>query len=247
MLKVASTENRTGILLSGNWEDLNALYDAISNLLGEEGFYKGYDDVSTRILGLSYELRHAYQGDRETFSSEDGTPCYATRLLWPEVLFDTYALCDYVTLAKGKKSYLRAEIPDLNEEVRRHFAERLDTDIALIRFFQCLVWAELKKVIGEKRYKKLPEYFELHSFFGAATGDFKNYCLPYLDMLNVKYLRTKPERRESFLATTAGRIISMDAEYQQIKKEIEAYAVENDIPVTEVSIGNYDYPEEIVW
>lgn len=57
----------------------------------------------------------------------------------------------------------------------------------------------------------------------------------------------KQERRESFLATTAGRIISMDAEYQQIRKEAEAYALENDIPVKEISIGSYDYPEEIVW
>lgn len=253
MLRIACTENKTGVTLSGDWTDLDTLYDAVCHVVGEEDCYEGYEDAGTYLMSLCYELRHARQGDRETFQSEDGSPYYATNLLWTEILFDACALCDFITLTRGKKSYLRAPLPAIDEqekgylqEGRQYVLSRMDQDIAVVRFFQSLVWAELKKTIGEKRYRRLPETMELRSFWGTAS-DFKGYCFPYLDMLGRSYLRAKPERRASYLATVAEKILLKDYEYDEIKKEVAAYAKENNIPQREVIVGSHKWPEEIVW
>lgn len=45
MLKITSTEHLTGIRISGDWEDLNELYDAIYNLLNYDGVYDYFEDA----------------------------------------------------------------------------------------------------------------------------------------------------------------------------------------------------------
>ena len=64
MLSVKTTENLTGVTISGTYWDLNALYDALSNVIGEEGSYPEFEACWLRVLGLCYDIRHAYQGDR---------------------------------------------------------------------------------------------------------------------------------------------------------------------------------------
>ena len=67
MLAVKTTDHLTGATICGNHSDLNTLYNALSNLVGNEGSYPEYDQCQLRILGLCYEIRHAYQGDRSVF------------------------------------------------------------------------------------------------------------------------------------------------------------------------------------
>jgi len=45
--------------------DFQKLYDALSELVGEEGEYKGFENPRIRVLAICYDLRHAIMGDRE--------------------------------------------------------------------------------------------------------------------------------------------------------------------------------------
>ena len=64
MLSVKTTENLAGVTVSGTYWDLNALYDALTNVIGEEESYPEFEACRIRVLGLCYDIRHAYQGDR---------------------------------------------------------------------------------------------------------------------------------------------------------------------------------------
>ena len=77
MLTVKTTDHLTGATICGNHSDLNTLYNALSNLVGNEGSYPEYDQCQLRILGLCYEIRHTYQGDRNTLEDIYGETNYS--------------------------------------------------------------------------------------------------------------------------------------------------------------------------
>jgi len=67
MIAIKSTENLTGVTISGDFDDLYDLVDAFHKITIKEDNvkYLEYIDVSIRLLGICYDIRHAYQGDRE--------------------------------------------------------------------------------------------------------------------------------------------------------------------------------------
>ena len=56
MLSVKTTENLAGVTVSGTYWDLNALYDALTNVIGEEESYPEFEACRIRVLGLCYDL-----------------------------------------------------------------------------------------------------------------------------------------------------------------------------------------------
>ena len=129
MLKITSTEHLTGIRISGDWEDLNELYNAIYNLLSYDGVYDYFEDARELVLSLCYDLRHAYQGDRETFASADDAPYYAVCVLWPEVIFYTLLLNNIFVLAKRADTAVPQDLDEIKEKITRNKLERRDTDV----------------------------------------------------------------------------------------------------------------------
>ena len=65
MLKVKLTENYTGVIISGDYDDLDYLYDSIHYFIKEEEESIGDYCLKNHIYAFLYDLRHAYQGDRE--------------------------------------------------------------------------------------------------------------------------------------------------------------------------------------
>lgn len=78
MIIIETTPNLYGVSVKGDYNDLNLLYDSISRYLGfycenEESFpYYAYE----YLLSLNYDLRHAYQGDRDTDIQENNSEQY---------------------------------------------------------------------------------------------------------------------------------------------------------------------------
>ncbi len=138
MLKITSTEHLAGIRISGDWEDLNELYDAIYNLLNYDGVYDYFEDARDLVLSLCYDLRHAYQGDRETFASADDAPYYAVCVLWPEAIFYSLLLNNIFVLAKRADTAVPQDLDEIEEKITRNKLERRDTDLACLRFFWTL-------------------------------------------------------------------------------------------------------------
>jgi len=65
MISVTNTPNYAGVAIHGDMHDFQKLYDALSELVGSEGEYKGFDNPRIRVLAICYDLRHAIMGDRE--------------------------------------------------------------------------------------------------------------------------------------------------------------------------------------
>ncbi len=67
MITITNTPNLTGVTISGDFNDLYNLVEAFHEITINEYSEKHhrYIEISTRVLGLCYDIRHAYQGDRE--------------------------------------------------------------------------------------------------------------------------------------------------------------------------------------
>ena len=68
MLRIETTKNLYGVNIIGDYEDLDKLYDSVSRYMSfyydnMKQFYS-YDEYEY-MLSLNYDIRHAYQGDRE--------------------------------------------------------------------------------------------------------------------------------------------------------------------------------------
>jgi len=58
---------------------------------------------------------------------------------------------------------------------------------------------------------------------------------------------TKPEKREKLLATLVRKIIIEGDDYDQVRREVTAYAKENDIRIDWVRMADEDYLEHLEW
>ena len=70
MLIVEKSKEGNGVLLKGDFFDLDRLYFAIFKYTGFHGpdnkcIFPEYDAICENLLGLCYEIRHAWQGDRD--------------------------------------------------------------------------------------------------------------------------------------------------------------------------------------
>lgn len=63
MISVQSTPNLTGVTISGDYDDLYSLVEAFHEITINEYSEKHhkYIGISIRVLGLCYDIRHAYQ------------------------------------------------------------------------------------------------------------------------------------------------------------------------------------------
>ncbi len=70
MITVEKAQKSNGVLIKGDFFDLDRLYFAIYKYTGFHGIddkctFPGYEEVCENLLGLCYEIRHAFQGDRD--------------------------------------------------------------------------------------------------------------------------------------------------------------------------------------
>ena len=73
MITARPTEHLTGIIIEGEYEDFYELVDGIYRMTGlEEDYGDLYWSVKNRLLGLCYDIRHAYQGDRNVKLVDNG-------------------------------------------------------------------------------------------------------------------------------------------------------------------------------
>ena len=66
MIYVKATKHLTGVTIQGDLDDFNDLVSAIYRMTGtSEEVGDLYEGVKNRLLGLCYDIRHAYMGDRD--------------------------------------------------------------------------------------------------------------------------------------------------------------------------------------
>ena len=250
MLAIKTTEKLTGVTVSGTYWDLNALYDALSNVIGEEGSYHEYEACWLRVLGLCYDIRHAYQGDRNRGRIEYGDEVFSFEYFWPEMVFIYGVLEEFINLSEGSQCYLRREGAErlfYNPETKDALLNRLPDDIAVVRYFRNLIINALRRTIDERRFKKIYRALEDRFSYTLMKRYYNNFCTQWVDIQNVKYLKRVPEKRKSYLATISEKILFDNSDYDEMEEAVLEYAREKGVPYYEIELNGMQYPNTIEW
>lgn len=150
MIKASHTPNMTGVLLSGEPEDFRMLYDSLHKIVGRTG-EDLTDGPVLRILGICYELRHAFMGHRNANYEEHGfndeqlaflslvgpkqNLILSFETLWPEMLYVVFSLESFI--AEYQKTYK---------------ATTWDSHIAQVRILQSAIFKLLEETVTPRQF-----------------------------------------------------------------------------------------------
>lgn len=93
MLKYQLLRNHAGILLLGDYETLKDLHENIHDVNERSPLVRNKEGV---FLGLAYDIRKAYEGQRKKLKSPEGYPeigpRFGVEILWPVLLVQSRIL-----------------------------------------------------------------------------------------------------------------------------------------------------------
>lgn len=249
MLTLRNTPNEAGIEISGDFLDLDSLYMALHEVVGDEGEFHNYENARLRVLGVCYDLRHAIMGDREVEFVPNGMDPHRMKLMsivtgeknlyykchvyYPEALFVSIALNDFVRLY-AKRRAKSAFSPLLDKK------NIWDPSIAQVRLFQAAIMGCVAHTVTEASFSRMRNLM-----YKDYTWT-EYYITQYLDMLNIRYLEMDKEERTKALPTMVKRLCEQGTEYRDMEREIRELAREHRCPIEEISLIA-DYPEEVDW
>lgn len=239
MIQINHTPNFAGVTVTGDYYDLDELYDALHEVVGEEGEYDAYDDARIRVLGVCYDLRHAKMGDREYHYLDHGVDedkmkmmgivgptrnlYLSFNIIYPEMLFVTMALNNFIDIRKRKLKH-----PDWDEA------------IAVVRKFQATFIESLSDIISERRFNMMVNNMNAYSL------DFSNYFTQYLDVLNIRYLEWDKDNRVQNISRIAKWLAEQGKEYQETKAAVTDTANRLGGHPSEYRLRG-EYPDEVDW
>ena len=235
MLALKNTENMTGALINGDYWDLDELCTAIYQLTGKEDRYLDWQGARLRLLGVSYDLRHAYQGERHIdtvanglhkevmkahdFVASENNIYYSTEILWPELVFTFIALNDFIDLYKK-------------------YEHKTDYDVHIVtaRKFQAIIAEGLKTNMPEADYQTIL----------TTKTNVEEYAIQYIDMLNLTYIEMTKEQRIQSFPSIAKNIVLENKEYVAVKRKVMSEANQSKSAIHQLKF-NLEYPKDIEW
>ena len=256
MITVKNTPNLTGVTISGDFNDLYNLVEAFHEISIDEYSerHQQYIGISTRLLGLCYDIRHAYQGDREVElvannMNEDKmkwhsliTPLnnvyYSCNCLYPEMFFVMLALNALVKLRimdLTKKKYI------FNEAMDKKVI--WDETIVAIRCFQAEFVKCVKDTFTEATFAR---------WLNVMNSDYifiEDIAVQYIDLINIKYINMSKEKKLKNLSSLAKRIAEFqyNDDHEEIKEIVNEAAREYQCDPGAIRLQGIEYPENIEW
>lgn len=255
MIIVEKSREGSGVLLKGDFFDLDRLYFAIYKYTGFHGpdnkcIFPGYDAVCENLLGLCYEIRHAWQGDRNIEQVYNGIREY-----W----FDDYKEPELKNIHKNDLNGLcdknfELEDANLNDEItfkfsRKDFPNVIENNtyfsIPIIfpeAIFYSLILLELlkKKDVFLQARKLLAEkndaLIELNKeyYYFQANEDIARITLFTSQTLHTLYIFIGEERYTAFINKFYGqKDFFLNCDLENINSILEDYGekeYENDNP-----------------
>jgi hypothetical protein len=257
MITIRNTPNLTGVTISGDYYDLYNLVDAFHeitiNECSEKRHYQ-YIDISTRVLGLCYDIRHAYQGDRDvefldnnmtedkmrwhSIIAPKSNVYYSCNCLYPEMFFvmlSLNALVQLRTMELTKTKHVYKEL--MNGKVV------WDETIATIRLFQAKFGQCVKSTVTQGTFARW-----LNAMNRERIG-IEDIAGQYIDMLNIEYINMAKEKRLKNLSSFAKRIAEFryDEEHNEIKDIVMKAASEYRCEPGAIRLRGIEYPEDFEW
>lgn len=239
MIYITNTPNNTGVAIHGDYMDFEELYESLHTIVGEEEEYPSYEAARIRVLGVCYDIRHALMGDREIEFVDNGmdedkmrrlsmiTPnknvYLVINVLWPEILFVTMALNDFILLNRKKCKH-----------------PQWDKTTAAVRKLQATVSECIKQTVSDASYKRM-----INMMIRDYTW-FDGYATQYLDILNCRFLSMDKEKRLKNIPTMAKRLAEQGQEYIEVKSEVIEAARTHNCSVDDIR-PQLEYSDEIEW
>lgn len=251
MIIAQNTPNNTGVAILGDYTDFENLYEALHTVVGNEDEFVECDAARIRVLGVCYDIRHAMMGHREIEFVDNGLDEEKKRnlsvlapdknvylkiyVLWPEMLFVTMALNEFLKLYAQKL-------------VKKKYCDNLFTEnkviwdkhIAQVRMLQAAVADCLKQTVSENAYARI-----LNTLNGRFVFVDK-YITQYLDILNERFIKMNKEKRLKNLSTIAKRIAERDHEYRDLEDQLMEDAKKYNCSVDDLRL-ELDFPEDVEW
>ena len=249
MIYVTNTPNYAGVAVCGDNRDMEAFYESLHTVTGEEGEYPAYELPRLRVLGFCYDIRHALMGDREVIFEDNGLDqdmmkrmsvvandknvYLKVHALWPEILFVTMVLNDFIMLYARKQAKIKYDVMLDRKNV-------WDPSIAQVRVFQAALASCIKETVTPHSFTRVM------NLMNRDYTWFNGYVTHYLDILNCRFVSMDREKRLKGIPTMAKRIVEQGEEYQREKQEVLAAAEYYNTSVDNIK-PYLDYPEEIDW
>ncbi|MGL1890642.1 MAG: hypothetical protein OCD02_03400 [Spirochaetaceae bacterium] len=256
MIKIYNTENLTGITIKGDYNDFKQLVDAFYEITIDEDdkSHKPYYDMSTRVLSLCYDIRHALQGDRELHLENNGVtketmnihsimaPKYnayfSCNYLYPEMLFVTLALNNLIEIRmkfiqKPKSSHADA----LNKMVI------WDTTINTLRNLQSAFCKCIEQTLTPASFSR---------WIGIMNKDYAdivNINRYFIDLQNLEYLDMTKEIRLKKITSISKKLVEyrFNEDHENIVESVKMGAQKLGCPRESVALKGFEYPQNIKW
>ena len=242
MLKVELTENYAGVTIYGDYNDLDFLYDSISYLIhGDPSSYGEYT-MQNHLYGFLYDVRHAYQGDREAILVDNYLQNYKRK--WLEIRkkdvteHNVYFCFNYL-------------LPDifLDMVLIKHFIRKVDKKvndvynpyINMVNYFYSLVLHSIENILTEIKFNKIKK-----GLLESVVTD-SIFIPQWFEIISIDYSKmTKKQREKEFMHIMDAIYNYGDYEdYLKMKIDIEKLCKEKNCSLDDLHYE--DYPEEIEW
>ena len=239
MLIAEITENNAGINISGDYEDLFALREAISDLAGDKTSYDGYSEVHDVVQKFVFELLHAYRAERDSYKTNFDTPCYKFSVLFPEAFFIADVLNDYMELSDGEEFYIN-KTAGRSSLVAQKIKERKYLYKSYIKFFQTLIYDAIRKYVGDDMFTEIRGIAER-----GKELRYRGFCKDWVDIINVRYLNAGCGDAE--LLNSVRKLAQRDEEYYSKEKSMKEHTKDGNISLFFGILEEIQYPDGWEW
>lgn len=243
MLKIERTGDNNKLFISGDYEDLFFLREAVSSLTGEKTSYEGYEEVHSVVQKFVFEILHTYRAERDSFKTNCDTPCYKFEMYFPEAIFIADVLNDYIILWESDENYI-FKMDDRNSSVADKMKDRHFIDKAFVRFFQASVWNAVREVIGENKFKEIEVYRNYENICNKGELRYKGYCSDWIDIMNIRYI-TNDHSKGDCLGDVIKNFVIKGEDYLSREKAMREHAKDGNISDYIDLLDELKYPEEI--
>ena len=244
MLNVEITENYNGIYISGDYEDLFALREAVSGFAGDRTSYEGYGEVHSVVQHFAFELLHAYRAERDGFKSNFDTPCYKFPMLFPEAFFVADALNDYIILSESDEFYVD-KMEEKNSSVAQKIKDKLYVNKSYIRFFQALIYDAVRRHMEMEDFEKIKTLTDFEEICRKKTLRYRGFCKDWLDIMNIRYINDGGSGKK--LAEVIEKLAVKDEEYLSKERAMKEHSKDGNISLFFGILEEIQYPDDWEW
>lgn len=247
MITVSITENYGGFEIEGSFAELDRLYDDLGETVGfEEAEDENLEYQRLQVLGLMYEIRHTYQGDRivkmagslkantsvDFCELEDERYRYAFRYPLLFTLIDVLIIRHLAPQQLG-----RSHPSNRRRSSSRKREERVET-------FCSQIISQVEDILTPIRRSKFRRYLS------GTTGDFPCEHRFLLEKHTGSYLRKSKTRREAILLPLLYDLLyyNLSEEYFMIQADVRRVAARYRTSVNYLEMdARIPLPDEIDW